>query len=170
MINRPQPDEFAPFQANYINLVGNEPILEILEQLKDDTYKFLTGIPADKADYAYGEDKWTVKEVLGHMIDAERTFAYRFLCFSREEITLPGFDQDVYMLKATFKTRSLADLANEFRVVREANMYLYRSIKDEQQTQKGIASGNPVSVRALLYIAAGHELHHIKILKEQYLS
>ncbi|MDB5123713.1 MAG: damage-inducible protein DinB [Mucilaginibacter sp.] len=78
MINRPQPDEFVPFQANYIKLVGNEPILEILEQLKEDTYKFLTGIPADKADHTYGSDKWTVKEVLGHMIDAERTFAYRF--------------------------------------------------------------------------------------------
>lgn len=170
MINQPQPDEFAPFYAKYINLVGNEPILSVLEHLKEDTYAFFTGLAADKADYAYAEGKWTIKEVLGHMIDAERTFAYRVLCFSREETILPGFDQDVYMLKATFKSRSLADLAKEFKTVRESNLFLFRSITDEQQTQKGIASGNPVSVRALMYITAGHEIHHLNVLRERYIG
>ncbi len=112
----------------------------------------------EKADYAYAEGKWTIKEALGHMIDAERTFAYRALCFSREEISLPGFDQDAYMLKATFNQRSLEDLANEYKAVRESNLYLFRSFSEAQQTQKGIASGNPVSVRALVYMVAGHEL------------
>ncbi len=170
MINQPQSDEFAPYYAKYVNLVGNEPILDVLEKQKNDTYAFLSALPADKGDFAYAEGKWTIKEVLGHLIDAERTFAYRALCFSREETILPGFDQDVYMLKATFKSRSLADLAEEFKAVRESNLYLFRSISDGQQTQKGIASGNPVSVRALIYITAGHELHHLNILRERYIG
>ncbi|MDP9048421.1 MAG: DinB family protein [Bacteroidota bacterium] len=170
MINRPHPDEFAPFYAKYVNLVGEGPILDIMERLEDETYAFFMGVTTEKADYAYAEGKWTVKELLGHMIDAERTFAYRVLCFSREETELPGFDQDVYMLKATFKSRSLADLANEFKAVRDSNLYLFRSLSDAQQTQKGIASGNPVSVRALIYIIAGHELHHMNILRERYVG
>ena len=170
MINAPQPEEYAPYYAGYVNLVGDEPILEILEGLKDSTYEFLKSLPPQKADYAYAEGKWTIKEVLGHMTDAERTFGYRVLCFSREETVLPGFDQDVYSLKATFNSRSLEDLADEFRAVRESNLYLFRSLTRQQQTQKGIASGNPVSVRALLYISAGHELHHLNILKERYLA
>src|SRR5471030_1009439 len=169
MIKRPQPDEYAEFYAGYINLVGNGPILEILDYLKESTYNFFVRLDPGKAGYAYAEGKWTVKQVLGHMIDAERTFAYRVLCFSREEIALPGFDQDVYAIKATFDTRSLDDLASEFKTVRESNLYLFRSLSEEQVTQKGIASGNPVSVRALIYITAGHELHHIKILKDRYL-
>jgi uncharacterized damage-inducible protein DinB len=168
MMNRPQPDEYAPFYSKYINLVGDGPILEILEQLKETSFEYFKSIPPEKAGYAYSEGKWTIKEVLGHMIDTERTFAYRVLCFSREETALPGFDQDVYMLKATFNTRSLTDLADEFKSVRASNMYLFRSLSDEQETQKGIASGNPVSVRAILYIMAGHELHHLNILKERY--
>jgi uncharacterized damage-inducible protein DinB len=169
MINTLQPDEYAPFYAGYVSLVGEGPILEILEGLKESTYEFFKGLPHDRSDYAYAEGKWTIKEVLGHMTDAERTFGYRVLCFSREETVLPGFDQVAYSLKATFNSRSLEDLADEFRAVRESNMYLFRSLTDQQQTQKGIASGNPVSVRALLYIIAGHELHHLNILKERYL-
>jgi uncharacterized damage-inducible protein DinB len=168
MMNRPQPDEYAPFYAKYINLVGDGPILEILEQSKETSFEYFRSLPPEKADYAYSEGKWTIKEVVGHMIDAERTFAYRALCFSREETALPGFDQDVYMLKATFNTRTLGDLADEFKKVRESNMYLFRSLSQLQETQKGIASGNPVSVRALIYIIAGHELHHLSILKERY--
>jgi hypothetical protein len=169
MINRPQPDEYSAFAARYVDLVGNAPILEILEQQKESTYDFFKGIIPDKGAYAYAEGKWTVKEVLGHMIDTERIFAYRALVFSHEAIELPGFDQDVYMENATFNSRSLEDLANEFKTVRESSLYLFRSLSDGQQTQKGIASGNPVSVRALAYMTAGHELHHIKILKEMYL-
>lgn len=170
MTNRPQPDEYAPYYGKYIDLVGNEPIIKILESLKESSYQFFKSLPAGKADHTYDEGKWTIKEVLGHMMDAERTFAYRVLCFSREETILPGFDQDVYMLKATFNSRTLDDLADEFKAVREANLYLFRSLTKEQETQKGIASGNPVSVRALLYMIAGHELHHLNILKERYFS
>lgn len=169
MINRPQPDEYSEFAARYVNLVGNGPILEILEYQMNSNYNFFVRMDPDKADYAYADGKWTVKQVLGHMADTERVFAYRALAFSREAIELPGFDQDVYMANTTFNKRSLEDLANEFKTVRESSLYLFRSMSDEQLLQKGIASGNPVSVRALAYMIAGHEMHHIKILKERYL-
>ena len=169
MINRPQPDEYPAYAAGYVNLVGNGPILEILEYQQQNTYNFFVRMDPDKANYKYADGKWTVKEVLGHIVDTERIFAYRALVFSREAIELPGFDQDVYVDKATFNSRTLEDIANEFKTLRESSLYLFRSISDEQQTQKGIASGNPVSVRALAYLIAGHEMHHIKILKEKYL-
>jgi uncharacterized damage-inducible protein DinB len=169
MIKRPQPDEYSAFAARYVDLVGNGHILEILEYLQQSTYNFFVRMDPGKADYAYADGKWTVKQVLGHMADTERVFAYRALAFSREAIELPGFDQDVYMEKATFNTRNLEDIADEFKTVRESSLYLFRSLSDEQQIQKGIASGNPVSVRALAYMIAGHEMHHIKILKERYL-
>jgi uncharacterized damage-inducible protein DinB len=169
MIKRPQPDEYSAFAARYVDLVGDAPILEILKKHQQSTYEIFTGISADKAGYAYAEGKWTIKQVLGHMADTERIFAYRALAFSREVIELPGFDQDVYMEGATFNDRTLEDLANEFKTVRESSLYLFKSLTENQSTQKGIASGNPVSVRALAYMIAGHELHHIKILKERYL-
>ncbi|HAL81847.1 MAG TPA: DinB family protein [Mucilaginibacter sp.] len=169
MINRPQPDEYSAFAARYVDLVGNDPILDILEHLQQNTYNFFMGIDPDKAEYAYAEGKWTVKQVLGHIADTERVFAYRALVFSREAIELPGFDQDVYMEKATFNDRPLKDIANEFKTIRESTLYLLRSLTEEQSMQKGVASGNPVSVRALAYMIAGHEMHHIKVLKEKYL-
>ena len=169
MINRPQPDEYPAYAARYVGLVGNEPILEILEQLQQSTNNLIAGLSDDKANYAYAEGKWTIKQVVGHMADTERVFAYRAFVFSREAIELPGFDQEIYMEKATFNTRPLEDIANELKTVRESSLYLFRSLTEEQSTQKGIASGNPVSVRALAYMIAGHEMHHIKILKERYL-
>ena len=169
MINRPQPEEYPAYAARYVDLVGTEPILEILVQLQQSSYNLFTNLSADKADYAYAEGKWTIKQVLGHIADTERVFAYRALAFSREAIELPGFDQDVYMEKATFNSRSLEDIANEFKTIRQSTLYLFRSMTEDQSTQKGIASGNPVSVRGLAYMIAGHEMHHIKILKERYL-
>jgi uncharacterized damage-inducible protein DinB len=169
MIKRPQPDEYSAYAARYVDLVGDGPILEILSALKESTYNFFIGLAKDKGDYAYAEGKWTIKQVLGHMADTERVFAYRALVFSHESIALPGFDQDVYMEKNTFNSRTLEDIANEFKTIRESSLYLLRSITEEQSKQKGIASGNPVSFRAYAYIMAGHEMHHINILKERYL-
>lgn len=169
MISRPTPDEYAEYAGRYVNLVGNEPILEILERQKEESYKLFTSLSTDKAAYAYAEGKWTIKQVVGHMADTERVFAYRALVFSRESITLPGFDQDVYMEQATFNSRPLEDLANELKTVRESSLYLFRSLTEQQSTQKGIASGSPFSVRAYAYMIAGHEMHHWNILKERYL-
>jgi uncharacterized damage-inducible protein DinB len=169
MISRPQPDEYSAYAARYVDLVGNGPIIEILEYLQQMNYNFFLRLDPEKAGYKYADDKWTVKQVLGHMCDTERVFAYRALVFSRESIVLPGFDQDLYMEHATFNSRTIEDLAEEFRAIRESTLYLFRSFTEEQSAQKGIASGNPFSVRAYAYMIAGHEMHHIKILKERYL-
>ena len=167
MSNQPKPDEYLPFQEKYVQLIGDEPIAQLLEGLKDSTYTFLSAIT--NADYAYAEGKWTVKQLVGHMIDAERTFAYRILAFSRGQEELPGFDENTYVEKATFNTRTLQDLADEFKAVREANLYLFRSLTPQQIEATGIANGSVITVNALLYITAGHEMHHINIIKQRYL-
>src|ERR1700744_5059678 len=105
MSNRPKPDEYAAYYRGYINLVGDENILDILENLKETTYSFFTGIDQEKADYAYAEGKWTIKELLGHMIDAERTFAYRILAFSRGQAELPVCDKNEYVEKSPYNSR-----------------------------------------------------------------
>lgn len=169
MNNKPKPDEYAPYCNSYVKLVGDENILDILENLKESTYSFFTGMNQDKADYAYADGKWTIKELLGHMIDAERTFAYRILAFSRGTPELPGFDENAYVENSTYNSRLFLDVVAEFRLVREANMYLFRSLNEQQFVATGIASGFKVSVRALLYIMAGHEIHHLNIIKERYL-
>ena len=169
MSNQPKPNEYSSYHHNYISKVGDGDIVTILSQLKDSTYNFLITIPGTKADYAYAEGKWTIKEVIGHMIDAERTFAYRILAFSRGQKELPGFEEDEYVAKSTFNSRTLADLAEEFKLVREANLFLFRSLTPQQLLATGIANGNIISVRALLYIAAGHEMHHLNLIKERYL-
>jgi uncharacterized damage-inducible protein DinB len=168
MIKRPQEGEYPPFAARYVDLVGNGPIIEILEYLQQTTHHFFMRMDPAKASYAYAEGKWTVKQVLGHMADTERVFAYRALVFAREPLTLPGFDQDIYMANSNFNERKLENLANEFNCVRETTLYFLKTVTEEQSTQKGIASGYPVSVRGLAYMMAGHELHHLKILKERY--
>ena len=168
-MNKPLPDEYAQFYSGYINMVGDAPILAQLEELKNSSYNFFAGLTDEQGDYAYAEGKWTIKELLGHIIDAERTFAYRILAFSRGQEELPGFDENTYVEKSTFNSRSLIGLAEEFRATRESNLYLLRSLNDQQIAATGIANNNKISVRALIYIMAGHELHHLKIIKERYL-
>jgi uncharacterized damage-inducible protein DinB len=164
-------DEYAPFYANYVSkAVAQGDILQTLTRLQETTYSFFESIGEDKANYAYAEGKWTIKQLVGHMIDAERVFAYRVLCFSRgDENALPGFDENAYVERADLSSRTLQELAQEFKALRGANLYLFHSLNEKQLLYTGIASGNPVSVRALLYITAGHELHHLDIIKERYL-
>ena len=169
MISRPQTHEYSAFAATYVSMVGDGPILEILESLKESTYDFFIRIDPAKADFAYAEGKWTVKQVAGHLADTERVFAYRALVFSKESITLPGFDQDLYMAHSTFGNRTLKDIASEFKVIRQSSLHLLRSLTEEQTKRTGIASGGTFSVRAYAYMMAGHEMHHLKILKERYL-
>jgi len=169
-INKPQPSEYAPYAAGYVNAVPEGSVLKILEQLKDSSYNFFSGLTDEQADYAYAEGKWTLKQVLGHMIDTERVFAFRALCFSRgEQQHFPGFDQDDYVRNSTFDTRSIQDLAHEFKTVRESSLFLYRSLTEEQSLLKGTASNYPTSVRALVYMTAGHELYHLDLIKERYI-
>ena len=171
MINKPQPGEYAPYVTGYIAKVPSGPIIEILEYLKDSTYNFFARMTSEQADYAYADGKWTVKQILGHMIDTERVFSFRVLCFSRgDKNSLPGFEQEDYIANSTYDTRSIQDLANEFKALRSASVYLYSALTDEQSEMKGIASNHPVSVRALVYMTAGHELYHLDLIKNLYIK
>src|SRR3569833_799719 len=152
MIHKPQPGEYAPFANTYVSLVHTTDVLELMESLKDSTYKLFSTMTEQQAMHTYAEGKWTLKQMLGHMIDTERTFAYRAFVFSRNCIELPGFDQDIYVANTDFNARSVKDLAEEFKAVRAANLFLFRSFTDEQLMRKGVASGSPVSVRALMYM------------------
>jgi hypothetical protein len=170
MIKRPQPDEYSAYAAGYVAKVPDGPILEVLEYLKESTYNFFSRMTDEQADHAYAEGKWTLKQVLGHMIDTERFFSFRAFCFSRgDKSPLPGFEQDDYVNGANFDTRSIQSLAHEFKAVREANLYLYSSFTEEQSLMTGTANNNPVSVRALVYMTAGHELYHLDLIKERYI-
>jgi len=170
MITKPEPGEYSAFNATYVNMVGDQNVVDLLIESKKNTHVLFSNIPGHKEEYAYEEGKWTVKEVVAHMIDTERVFAYRLLAISRgEKQPLPGFEQDDYAKFSYANDRVLDELANEFRAVREATLYLVRTLKEQQLSMTGTASNNPVSVRALVYMIAGHEQHHLRILKERYL-
>ena len=169
MIHRPQPSEYPAFAQAYVGSVPDENVLELLESNKQVTYDLFRKLTEEQAMHAYAEGKWTLKQVLGHMIDTERTFAYRALCFSRNNIELPGFDQDIYVNNTDFNSRSIQSLADEYKVTRESNMFLYRSFSEDQLLRSGNASGYPVTVRGLVYMTAGHEQYHLMLIKEKYL-
>ncbi|WP_343522754.1 DinB family protein [Pedobacter sp.] len=166
-MNRPQPNEYPTWGETYISKVDRD-IFEILNEQ-------VTSIPAlfranaGKADYAYAEGKWTLKEMLGHIIDTERVFAYRITCFARnEQQPLPGFDEDHYVLNARFAERELEDLIEEFAALRKANLYLFKSLNEDELNRKGIASGREINVKSILFIVGGHIIHHVGVLKERY--
>jgi uncharacterized damage-inducible protein DinB len=170
MINRPKTNEYSAYAEAYVSKVPQgADVMELLEELQTSTYNLFSNMTEQKAAHSYAEGKWTIKQVLGHMIDTERVFAFRAFCFSRENATLPGFDQDIYVNNTDFNSRTIQSLAAEFRATRESNLYLFGSFNEDQLNKTGIANNNPVSVKALVYMTAGHELHHIKILKEKYL-
>ena len=169
-MKRPDPSEYAPYYGKYIEKVPDGPIVDILRAQIRGTLELLRSVPESKGDYAYAPGKWSIKQVVGHVIDAERVFAYRALRFGRSDTTqLPGFEQDDYARAGGFAARSIRHLTDELETVRRATVLLYEGFGEGDWLRKGIASSNPVSVRALAYIIAGHELHHAKILKEQYL-
>ena len=166
---KPNAGEYATYYDQYISLLSEEDIMKILEYQMNSSEKFLKSISGDKGNYFYAEGKWTVKIVIGHIIDVERVMAYRALSFSRgEKQSLPGFEQDDYIANGNYNERSIDDLANEFKAVRNANLFMFRNFSEEMLKRSGIASDNKVTVLALLYIIAGHERHHINILKGKY--
>jgi uncharacterized damage-inducible protein DinB len=169
-MSRPLAGDYVPFHATYIDKIGDDSIIDILQSQQESTYAFLKTIPEDKGTYAYAEGKWTVKQCIGHMTDTERVMAYRAMRFARNDDTeLPGFDQDEYVLNSRHDDFELAHLIEEFRQTRIANMYFFKSLNAEEKQRFGLASGNRVTVNALLYIIAGHELHHLLLFKERYL-
>ena len=167
---RPSANDYAPYYSRYIDLVEGENILHLLNEQSIKTQQILNSFPKWKGNYAYAEGKWTVKQVIGHLMDVERIMAYRALCIARnEKKPLPSMEQDDYVREGRFNERELFDLNYEFRLIRETNMLLFKSFDEEILSRKGIAAEKEVSVLALLFIIAGHEKHHIDVLKEKYL-
>src|SRR5687767_3482975 len=168
---KPAPTEHAPEFSKYVTLVAGGDIIQTLEQQIENSLSLLRTLPSDKANFRYAPDKWSVKELLGHLIDSERIFSYRALCFARNDRTpLPGYEQNDYVRDADFDSRNLADMAEEFSTVRRATIQLFRPLNETEWLRHGKANENDVSVRALAYIIAGHELHHIGVLRSRYLQ
>ena len=169
-IARPTTTEYAPYYQKYLDHVPDGDILDLLEHQLGDTVHLLSGVSEEKADHRYADGKWTVKEVVGHMVDTERVFAYRALCFARGDAgPFPGFEQDDYVATGGFAARALRDLVGEFVHVRRGNLHMLRGLPPAAWAREGIASNVRFTVRAMPYIMAGHERHHVKILREKYL-
>jgi hypothetical protein len=170
-ISRPDATEYAPYYDKYVSLVANSDILTSLSQQLDETLALLGKIPESQAGSSYAPGKWSIKELVGHLIDTERIFSYRALRFARNDKTpLNGFEQDDYIRGASFDDYTLSDLASEFEHVRRATLSLFKHLNSEAWNRTGTASESLVSVRALAYIIAGHELHHMEILRSRYLQ
>lgn len=170
-IARPQPGEYAPYYDRYISLIQGEEILATLDQQRKETMLLLCGRDEEDGNFRYAPGKWTAKEVLGHVCDTERIFAYRALRIARADATpLEGFEQDDYVRNGAFANLSLADLIEEFIAVRRATLSLLRTLDEAAWVRRGIANKCEVSVRALAYIIAGHEVHHRRILEEKYFA
>lgn len=170
-IGRPQSGEYSPYFNRYLTHVPDGDVLEMLEAQLEETTSLLQGLAPETGDHRYGPDKWSIKEVVSHMIDTERVFAYRALRISRNDPTpLPGFEQDDYVREGNAAERSLDDLVAEFRAVRAASLALFRGMSQAMLPRRGVASGADLSVRAVPWILAGHERHHLNILQERYLS
>lgn len=167
---RPSANEYAPDYESYIRLINEPDVLAVLAEQLRETTASLRSFPESKAGVSNEPGKWSVKEIIGHIIDCERIFAYRALRFARNDpAPLPGFEQEPYMLAACFNERPLADLVNEYEHVRLATIDLFRSLSAEAGQRTGVADGKSISVRALASITAGHERHHMSILRRRYL-
>ncbi len=169
----PRPDltRVPEFYHNYIKLVPEDDLMTSLKNQTPVVIDFIKNIPVNKIDYAYAEGKWTIKEIMQHIIDAERVFCYRALRFARKDPTpLPGFDENLFAENAKTDNRNWNDLIEEFKAVRRATEWLYSSFDEEQLDATGFSNNNSNYVLAFGYITVGHSIHHTKIIKERYLS
>lgn len=167
---RPDKSEYPAYCEGYIARVPDGDIVGTLGKQLDETLALIKSIPESRGDWRYAEGKWSIKEVVGHVIDGERVFAYRALRFARGDATpLSGFEQDDYVLGGAFDKRSLSDLANEYEHVRRATLSLLSNLDAEAWSRRGAANNNEVTVSALAFIIAGHERHHVEILRTRYL-
>jgi len=167
----PASSEYVHYYSTYVGLVEKANIITILNSQMHELYTLINSVPGDKAYLAYEPGKWTLKEVFGHMIESERVFCYRAFSISRgEKQPLPGMEQDEYMEGNNYNSRTLANLSNEYLAVRVSTIHLLSSMTKEMISKKGNASGFDFTVRALAFIIAGHERHHINVIKEKYLA
>jgi hypothetical protein len=169
-VERPGVDEYAPYYAAYVDRVPNGDVLALLAGQLGELEELLRPLSDAQGNFAFAPGEWTIKEVVGHLADAERAFAYRAFAFSRgESAPLPGFDQDEYVRQADFGARPLGDLLDELVLLRRANAVAFRHLTPEVSRRRGVASGREFSVRALLYVLAGHVVYHLEDLRGKYL-
>jgi hypothetical protein len=168
-MERPTETEYAPFYAGYVTLVPETDILGVLAGQAAEIRRLAASVPAGRESHRYAEGKWSIRQVLGHLVDAERVFGYRAFCISRgEQAALPSFDENEYVRAARSDATPLRDLADELALVRESNLVVLRRLEPAEWVRVGTASGKPVTVRALAFIMAGHPRHHVRILGERY--
>lgn len=171
MLKKPLRDEYPAYYENYIGLVPDGELTDILNTQIQDMITLFSSVDETQANYRYAENKWTLKEVIGHITDTERIMSYRLLRIARGDQTpLSGYDDEHYVREASFHSRSLSDLLEELVAVRYSTVSLIKGLNENTWPRKGIANNGEITVRALAYIIAGHELHHVKIIKERYLK
>ncbi|WP_366183464.1 DinB family protein [Flavobacterium ovatum] len=162
--------EYSNYFLTYINALENEDLIEDLEISLHQFIKFVQNIPMEKFDFRYAEGKWTIKDIIQHLIDVERIFSYRAMRISRNDQTaLPGFDENNYIINTNANARGIQDLLAELSAVRFSTLFLFKSLSQEQLIIKGTASGSTVSVRALGFLIIGHQKHHQNVFQERYL-
>ena len=170
-MTRPQPTEAAPYYSNYIDLVTSDEIVPAMKDQFGETVRFLEGISEEQSLKSYAPGKWTIREVLNHVNDGERLFLSRAFWFARGfQDAMPSFDQDIAARYANANDISWANLIDEFKTVRAATISFFDNMPEEAWSRSGVASDNPVTVRAIAYIIAGHVAHHVNVLKNKYLS
>jgi uncharacterized damage-inducible protein DinB len=171
MIQRPEPTEYFEYYDTYIRRVPDQDVLSVLANNLEETLTLLSTVPVEREEYRYAPGKWSVREVVGHVIDAERVFAYRALHFVRRDpAPLPSMEENDYARISNAGRRPLRELAEELEAVRRSSILLFRSFEQEMLDLRGMASGYEFSVRSIPYIVAGHEIHHRSVLVERYLS
>jgi len=167
---RPAKGDYGEYYQPYIDLVKGDDIFRILVKQNLESQNVLNSFSESNGNFRYAEGKWTVKEVVGHLMDVERIFAYRALCIARGETKpLPGMDQNIYVANGNFNKRQLIDLNYEYRLLRESNILLYGGLDKSVLQNRGNASGYEVTVLALMFMTAGHEKHHLNVLTERYM-
>lgn len=166
---RPEQSEYAPYYGTYVAYVPDGDIVATLERQFHDTITLLRNVSEAAAAHRYAEGKWSVREVIGHLIDAERVFSYRAMRFARADATpLASFDENAFIANSNFDARTIASLCEEWEAVRRASVQFFRSLTPEEWDRAGTASNARMSVRALAWVIAGHERHHLSILKSRY--
>lgn len=170
-MDRPDKNEYPCWEKDHIQLVPDGDVIDFLKDQQKRTVQFFGNISPHKEEYRYAPDKWSLREVIGHCLDAERIFAYRALRFSRRDSNpLPGFDENEYVKQSGYNSIPLKHLKDEFNALRESNIFLFSGFTDEMLLRRGKASDYTISVRAIIYITAGHLEHHLNIIKERYLK
>lgn len=167
---KPNKSDYPEYAQKYIDLIEGEDIIWILHQTSKEMSDVINSFPQSKGDYSYAHGKWTVKQIIGHLSDTDRVFAYRSLAIARGETQpLPSFDQDLYVEKGNFNSKTLAEISYEYRLTRESNLLLFRSFDKAVYQNRGKAAGSEVTVLGIMFMVAGHQKHHINVLKEKYL-